>query len=401
MLQSSITPEGRFRVGIHTPGYRVRNLREHDHPCTLGTLNDGRGVGNAANFPAGDIEVERARAVYEIVNALPFRGCTFIDAGWAAARAADPALIRIHPPGPVSLRQSLGEYCSPQAAREVIATLPLALRCALAATSTDPGELVWLAESCCRLVKDEAGEVVGLGYEERNGAPRAVIDDFELFETIANNPHLPDRYKEVMVLRPGVQGDSAIVGDFYDDRTGVFEYLRTNSYIPYGHYAANFAHTAIRYRIADLSATDMEGLRFLYYQRVFISLAERLGLDLLVRRRRLGGEELETLRLAIVHALADDPGRVESLPPCGAGTSVTISPPQGTGCTPRTQMIHQQYAIVPQCGRSRRRSPPGLPLRRPGGRGGGVLPPGLGLRLFHRLPARHRRQHPHRRRFGR
>ena len=142
MLQSSITPEGRFRVGIHNPGYRVRNLREHDHPCTLGTLNDGRGVGNAANFPAGDIEVERARAVYEIVNALPFRGCTFIDAGWAAARAADPALIRIHPPGPVSLRQSLGEYCSPQAAREVIATLPLALRCALAATSTDPGELV-------------------------------------------------------------------------------------------------------------------------------------------------------------------------------------------------------------------------------------------------------------------
>ena len=61
MLQSSITPEGRFRVGIHNPGYRVRNLREHDHPCTLGTLNDGRGVGNAANFPAGDIEVERAR----------------------------------------------------------------------------------------------------------------------------------------------------------------------------------------------------------------------------------------------------------------------------------------------------------------------------------------------------
>ena len=128
MLHTSITPEGRFRVGIHTPGYRVRNLREHDHPCTLGTLADGRGVGNAANFPAGDIEVERARTVYEIVNALPFRGCTFIHAGWAEAWAADPGLIRIHPRGPVSLRQSLGEHCSSTVARAVIAPLQLHLR---------------------------------------------------------------------------------------------------------------------------------------------------------------------------------------------------------------------------------------------------------------------------------
>ncbi len=175
-----------------------------------------------------------------------------------------------------------------------------------------------------------------------------MIDDFELFETIANNPHLPDRYKEVMVLRPGVQGDSAIVGDFYDDRTGVFEYLRTNSYIPYGHYAANFAHTAIRYRIADLSATDMEGLRFLYYQRVFVSLAERLGLDLPVRRRRLGGEELETLRLAIVHALADDPGRVESLATLWGWNFGYDFSASGYRLHASHQMIHQQYAIVPQ-----------------------------------------------------
>ena len=348
MLHTSITPEGRFRVGIHTPGYRVRNLREHDHPCVLGTLAGGRGVGNAANFPAGDIEVESARPVYEIVNALPFRGCTFIDAGWAAARAADPGLIRIHPPGPVSLRQSLGEHCSSTAARAVIATLPLPLRYALAATSTDPEELVWLAESCCRLVKDEAGEVIGLGYEEINGVPRAVIDDFELFETVANNPHLPDRYKEVMVLRPGVQGDSAIVGDFYDDRTGVFEYLRANSYIPYGHYAANFAHTAIRYRIADLSATDMAGLRFLYYQRVFVSLAERLGLELPVRRRRLSGEELEALRLGIVRALADDPERLEQVATLWGWNFGYDFSATGYRLHASHQMIHQQYALVPQ-----------------------------------------------------
>ena len=190
--------------------------------------------------------------------------------------------------------------------------------------------------------------MVGLGYEEINGVPRAVIDDFELFETVANNPHLPDRYKEVMVLRPGVQGDSAIVGDFYDDRTGVFEYLRANSYIPYGHYAANFAHTAIRYRIADLSATDMAGLRFLYYQRVFVSLAERLGLELPVRRRRLSGEELEALRLGIVRALADDPERLEQVATLWGWNFGYDFSATGYRLHASHQMIHQQYALVPQ-----------------------------------------------------
>lgn len=348
MLHTSVTPEGRFRVGIHTPCYRVRNLREHDHPCNLGSLPDGRGIDNKVNFPASDINIERARPVYEIVNALPFRGCTFIDTGWAAARAEDPGLIRIRAPQPVSLRRSLGAHIPTAAAREIIVNLPLPLRYALAATSTDSKELVWLAESCCRLLMNAAGEPIGLLYEEQENVSRAVIHDSELFETVANNPHLPDSYKEVMVLRPGAQGDSEIVGDFQRDRTEVFEYLRNNSYIPFGHYAANFAHTAIRYRITDLSATDMEGLRFLYYQRVFVSLAERLGIDLPVRRRRLTAGELETLRREVVRMLAAEPERLESLATLwGWNFGYDFS---GTGYRLHAshQMIHQQYALVPQ-----------------------------------------------------
>jgi hypothetical protein len=51
---------------------------------------------------------------------------------------------------------------------------------------------------------------------------------------VANNPCLPDLYKEVMVLRPGVQGQSEIVGEWRTGGSRVFEYLRRNSYIPWG-----------------------------------------------------------------------------------------------------------------------------------------------------------------------
>jgi len=228
MLYTSITPEGRFRVGRHCPSYTVANLRERDCGCALGFLADGTEVGNADNFPVGDVAVATARTIYEIWNPFPFRGCTYIDSGWAAARAADPGMIRIHPPPAVSLRATLGEHCSAVAVRELVPRLPLPLRYELAATSTDPEELVWLAESCCRLVFAANGTPAGLRYLEKKGRLQAEIDDFELFETIANNPHLPDAYKEVMVLRPGVQGSSEIVGDYQRGDTEVFEYLRGN-----------------------------------------------------------------------------------------------------------------------------------------------------------------------------
>ncbi len=348
MLHTSITPAGRFRVGLHTPAYSVANLREHNHLCTLGLLADGTPVNNRDNFPEQDITIAKGRPIYEILNPLPFRGCTFIDSGWADARAADPASIRIHPPRPVSLRALLGQHCRQTAIREIVTGLPLPLRYELAATSTDAEELVWLAQSCCRLLLDENGRPLGLRYLESNGRPRADIDDFELFETIANNPHLPDAYKEVMILRPGVQGDSAIVGDYYGNDTGVFEYLRGNSYIPWGHYAANLAHTSIRYRIADLSPDDMAGLRHLYYQRIFFTVAEHLGLQPAVRRRRLTTEELEALRLAIEGCLAHGDATPESLATLWGWNFGYDFSGSGYRLHASHQMIHQQYALVPQ-----------------------------------------------------
>ena len=138
MLLTSITPQGRFRVGKHAPSYRVANLREQDHLCALGFLPDHSPVDNRENFPQGDVHVEQAHPIYEILNPLPFRGCTFIDSAWASARAADPGLIRIQRPLLVSLRAILAIHCPATTIREIITQLPLPLRYELAATSTDP-----------------------------------------------------------------------------------------------------------------------------------------------------------------------------------------------------------------------------------------------------------------------
>lgn len=348
MLTTSIQPDGRFRVGRHTPSYTVANLRERDCRCTLGQLADGTEVGNTANFPAGDVTVAGTRTIYEIPNPFPFRGCTYIDSGWADARAADPGSIRMAPPPQVSLRTVLDRHCSAAAVREIVSQLPLPLRYQLAASSTDSEELTWLAHSCCRFVCAADGTPAGVRYQEQNGRIRPEIDDFELFETIANNQYLPDNYKEIMVLRPGVQGGSEIVGDYRHGATEVFEYLRGNSYIPWGHYAANCAPAAIRYRIADLSDEDMVGLRHLYYQRVFVILADRLGIAPEVRRRRLSGEELEALRQAIVARLAAGNTDVEAFATLWGWNFGYDFSGSGYRLHASHQMIHQQYALVPQ-----------------------------------------------------
>jgi len=348
MLNTSIQPGGRFRVGRHVPSYTVANLRERDCRQGLGQLADGAEIANSANFPEQDVAVAKARTIYEIPNLLPFRGCTYIDSGWAAARAADPGSIRIPSPPSVSLRGLLGRHCSEATVQEIVTGLPLPLRYQLAASSTDPEELVWLAHSCCRFVPAAGGAPAGLRYREENGRIRADIDDFELFETIANNPHLPDRYKEIMVLRPGVQGGSEIVGDYRHGATEIFEYLRGNSYIPWGHYAANFAPAAIRYRIADLSREDMAGLRHLYYQRVFMILAGHLGIAPDLRHRRLTGAELESLRQAIVARLADGNAELEAFATLWGWNFGYDFSGSGYRLHASHQMIHQQYALVPQ-----------------------------------------------------
>ncbi|MFP7755512.1 hypothetical protein ACLG6S_12830 [Thermodesulfobacteriota bacterium B35] len=347
MVHTSVTPAGTFRVGVHKPFYEVVNLRHGDAVGALGRLADGTEVDNRRNFPEHDVREESARWIYEIANAFAFRGTTYIDSAWALARAQDPASIRIRPRPDCSLLQLLGNHLDLDQARKVFAELPRPLRYDLAANSTDPEELVLLARSCCRMVMGEDGHPMGLLYrQDENGCLRAEIDDFELFETIANNPFLPDTYKEVMVLRPGVQGASEIVGDWKKDGTHVFEYLRRNSYIPWGHFAANMANDSIRYATADLSPGDMRGLRHLYYQRIYVTLAAQLGLEIPVRRRSLREQELEELRVRILQAAAAPDARLHTATLWGWNFGYDFS---GSGCRLHAshQMIHQQYAMVP------------------------------------------------------
>ena len=81
MLPSSVTPEGIFCVGVHAPSYHVLNKRECNYPITLGGDEEDAPVSNSGNFKDGTIEIEDARAIYEIRNPFPFRGCTYIDSG--------------------------------------------------------------------------------------------------------------------------------------------------------------------------------------------------------------------------------------------------------------------------------------------------------------------------------
>jgi hypothetical protein len=255
-------------------------------------------------------------------------------------------MIRIGPRQQCSLSQVLARHLETEQLRLILQQLPKPVLYDLAANSTDGEELVVLAENCCRFVHGDDGLPTGLGFVQKEGGERADIDDFELFETIANNPFLPDVYKEVMVLRPGVQGGSEIVGDFRQDATHVYEYLRRNSYIPWGHFAANMAEDAIRYRTSDLNLTDMQGLRHLYYQRSYATLAEKLGVDVAVQGRKMTEDELEQLRKQVVdvlHNFPDSPGPA-TLWGWNFGYDFSGS---GYRLHASHQMIHQQYAMVP------------------------------------------------------
>ncbi|WP_291320269.1 hypothetical protein [Desulfonatronospira sp.] len=354
-MRTCVTPEGKFRYGVHHPSYRVYNLRQKDHHLCLGRLPDDTMVHNQANFPEGDLQVDAASTVYEIHNAFSFRGSTFIDSGWAASRAGDPLSIRIPPPGEVSLVKTLTSWAdrenvSDEATEELFKEMPASLHLALATTSTDPRDLVRLAHLSCEFVKDTLSDTpVGLAYSRRaDGSPVPVIHDRDLFEAVGNNPFLPDVYKEVMLLRPGVQGKSEIVGDVSEGEqdTRVFEYLRRNSYIPWGHYASNMSHKEVRYRARDLSLQDMQGLRHLYYQRTYLRLASELGLEPAVTP--MSAPDLEELRLSILAEIEKKPGRISF-------TSTLWGWNFGFDFTPTRyrlhgshQQIHQQHAMVPQ-----------------------------------------------------
>lgn len=349
-LRTCVHPDGRFIFGLHRPEFRVANLRENDSLDTLGAQADGSPVANQINFPAADLDSGRTAWIYEIPNPLPFRGVTFIKKDWADGRAADPGAIRLPPPPQVSLSTSLTEILKEGAAEidRAFAALPKPLLTALATTSTDPADLVRLAGMACRFAPEpRADQPGGLLYEtDPKGRLRPVIHNHELYETLANNPHLPDHYKRAMVLRPGVQGESPIVGEVKNNATHIYEYLRANSYIGWGHYAANLADDAVRYSLADLTLEDMTGLRHLYYQRTLVRMSEELGLPPVPRRQGLSPAQLEELRLAVRVRLA-----------AGAQCRFTGTlwgwnygfdfAPSSYRLHASHQQVHQQFALLP------------------------------------------------------
>ena len=164
---------------------------------------------------------------------------------------------------------------------------------------------------------------------------------------MANNPFLDNTYKEAMVLRPGVQGSSEIVGEWLQPKSHVFEYLRCNSYIPWGHYAANMAHDAIRYTVGDLTAEDMTGMRHLYYQRTYVRLAGKLKIALPAGRHCLSEGTVENLRQAIVDALAKENDLDVTATLWGWNYGFDYAP-SGYRLHASHQQVHQQFALIPR-----------------------------------------------------
>lgn len=343
-ILSCVQPDGRFIYGIHKPSYTVKNMRGTTRLDILGEDENGV-VHNTENFPAGTVEVAGADWIYEIPNPFPFRGRTFIDKEWADHSAEDPARIKLPQMPAVSMSEMLGS--SPEHG-EIITKLPAPLQLALATTSTDPRDLVLLARACCELIEEE-GEPIRLRYSTKGGRRRAIIHDHLLFEGVANNPHLPNEYKVAMVIRPGAQGGSEIVGEWkVEGESHIYEYLRRNSYISGGHYAANMAEDAIRYSTLALSECDMEGLRHLYCQRSFVRLADALDLPVPKEDRTLSSAELEELRLAICTAMKDGT-RAEGLSATLWGWNYGFDyAPTGYRLHASHQQIHQQYAMLPE-----------------------------------------------------
>ncbi|WP_458778072.1 hypothetical protein [Desulforhopalus sp. 52FAK] len=342
-IESCVTPEGEFKYGIHKPSYSVTNLRDTKVLDTLGKDLHGAVVENSRNYPDFNVTVDGADWIFEIPNPFPFNGRTFIDKEWADSSAENYDRICIKAPETVSLSSTLAEERIDPA---IIEKLPQPLLLGLATSSTDAEDLVRLAKISCEFVEINEN-IPGLRYKDRGkGDLRPVIHNHLLFEAVANNPNLPDQYKIAMVIRPGAQGGSEIVGDYSEnDSTHVYEYLRRNSYIAGGHYAANMADDAIRYSTRDLKREDLRGSRHLYYQRTFVRLAESLGIDIPGNNRTLNVHELETLRLDIADKITTSQNGQATLWGWNFGFDYA---PTGYRLHASHQQIHQQYAMVPE-----------------------------------------------------
>ena len=358
--RTCVTPRGRFVVGIHEPQFAVDNFRQNTMKGILGRLPNGRPVENLTNYPQGQVRAEAADRIYEIANAFPFRGSTFINSAWADHKAKRPDTIKLSPRPDCSLTAGLEQWQKEKGGAkgsvdQMLALLPRPLKLALAQASTEPTDLCALAGLACDFVYDngKGHPPTGVAFKENDqGRTFPIIHDHDLYDVLGNNPALPDAYKELMVLKPGIQGNSPIVGESLNN-THVFEYMRANSYIPWGHYASNMANDQIRYRANDLTPSDMAGIRHLYYQRIYVRTARMLGLTVPATGRSLSDRELEQLRIDITKALAsgdhdspdgDSPFLTGALWGWNFGFGFAQS---GHRLHASHQMIHQQNAMIP------------------------------------------------------
>ena len=65
-IRTCVTPEKQFIYGIHKPAYTVENLRDVEKVESLGHLQSGEPFSNQANFPRGEVKVEKADWIFEI-----------------------------------------------------------------------------------------------------------------------------------------------------------------------------------------------------------------------------------------------------------------------------------------------------------------------------------------------
>ena len=357
-LKSCVGKNARFIVGVHKPCFKVKNLRGNEYFAPLGQLEDGTIIDNNVNFPTGDLYEPNADIIYEIANAFPFRGTTYINSAWADRKAAHPETIRISEPEPCSLVQNFelsrgSKTTGIKDKTALLNILPHPLLIALAQASTDSEELILLAKKSCNILFDPKDQTpVGIGYK-KNPDNKVVPDiyDHELFEVLVNNRHLPDVYKNILVLKPGVQGNNEITGEYLseDGNTHVFEYLRRNSYIPWGHFASNMANNSIRYSAGDLCLEDMKGIRHLYYQRTFVRLAAGLGISLPDKRECLTQSKLEDLREKIHTKLEQNPAAALEFDSTLWGWNFGFGYAQsGHRLHASHQMIHHQNAMIPK-----------------------------------------------------
>ncbi len=344
-LRSCVAPNGQFIFGIHKPEYTVENHRNKKVIQNLGHFDSGDSHSNEANYPSGSVIVEGADWIYEIPNPFSFRGSTYIDKEWAEANVHKPKRICLPHKEDISFTNLLNdEGLKPS----LLEKLPNPLLLALATTSTDPVDLIRLAEMSCGFEKDSQDIPTGLSYRKADNALiRAIIHNHPLFEAVANNPMLPTDYQKAMVLRPGAQGNSEIIGEFEKEDSHVFEYLRRNSYIANGHYAANMADDAIRYSIENLTFSDITGLRHLYYQRTFLRLADLLGIEFQTDQPQLSTDDLETLRREILVKINGGLTPEFSATLWGWNFGFDYAP-TGYRLHASHQQIHQQYAMLPE-----------------------------------------------------